>query len=326
MSDEDNIGLNYFINLQPKEENFRDAVLKGLALPQKSIPPKFFYDVKGSEIFEKICTTSEYYVTKTEVTLLNKIQKEIETFVEPGSAVIEYGCGSSVKIRAFLSALPYPAHYIAIDISKTFLIATAKEIASDYSSISVGAVCADFGKRIEWPKEAPIDSSKRIAFFPGSTIGNQTPNEAGEFLNNVRYTVGPEGLLLVGVDLKKNIDVLNQAYNDSKGFTADFNLNLLQRMKRELNAELNISKFSHDAFYNETLGRVEMHLVSNIQQTIQISDKIFSFKQGESIHTENSYKYSIKEFIELAQESGFGTLKYWNDDSEYFGIFLMRVI
>jgi len=326
MSKNSIVELDYFVDLQPREENFKEAVFKGLALSQKAISPKFFYDSKGSEIFDKICTTSDYYVTQIEVALLNKIHKEIRTFIKSGSAIMEYGCGSSVKIRALLSALPSPTNYIAIDISKSHLIATAKEVAADYPNISVGAICADFGEFIEWPKEVPIDSSRRVAFFPGSTIGNQTPSEAREFLNKVRFAVGSEGLFLVGVDLKKNIDVLNRAYNDSMGYTADFNSNLLYRMKKELNAELNMSKFSHHAFYNEILGRVEMHLVSDVQQNIRIDDSVFSFKKGESIHTENSYKYSIEEFIELAKKSGFGTLKYWNDNNKYFGIFLMQAI
>ncbi len=318
--------LDYFIDLQPKKEDFHGAVLEGLSLPQKTMSPKFFYDERGSKIFDKICDTPEYYVTRTEIALLNDIKKEIYSLVEPGSTVVEYGCGSSVKIKALLSALPGPSHYMAIDISKTHLIATAKEIASNYANISVGAICADFMEPIDWPEKAYAASLKRLAFFPGSTIGNQTPSEAAQFLTNVRHLVGDEGSFLVGVDLKKDFEIFNQAYNDLEGHTADFNLNLLHRMKNELDADIKISDFSHKAFYNEELGRVEMHLVSDTKQAIKIDSLDFSFEKGESIHTECSYKYSKKEFSELAEKSGFSLLKDWSDQKDFFGIYLMRAI
>lgn len=326
MNEEDIADLDYFVDLQPKKEDFHEAVLRGLSLPQKFISPKFFYDEKGSKIFDKVCEAPEYYVTRTEIAILNDIKKEIYSVVEPGSVVVEYGCGSSIKIKALLSALPDPSHYIAIDISKSHLIATAKEIASDYLNISVGAICADFLEPIDWPEKASLKSSKRLAFFPGSTIGNQIPSEAGQFMKYVRHMVGDEGFFLVGVDLKKDIKILDRAYNDAAGLTADFNCNLLHRMKNELDAELNISNFSHNAFYNEVLGRVEMHLVSDIQQMIRIDDVDFSFEKGESIHTENSYKYSKKEFAELAKKSGFGLLKSWSDVENFFCIYLMKAI
>ena len=257
MDDENIKDLDYFVDIQPKKKiEFYEAVLEGLSLPQKTISPKFFYDERGSKIFDKICDTPEYYVTRTEIELLNDIQEELNSLVEPGVAVAEYGCGSSIKIKALLSALPEPSHYIAIDISKSHLIATAKEIALDYSNISVGAICADFMEPIDWPESAYFDSIKRFAFFPGSTIGNLQPSEAIQFLKYVRHLVGDEGTFLIGVDMKKDAEVFNQAYNDAEGHTADFNLNLLHRMKNELGADIDISEFSHKAFYNEKLGRV----------------------------------------------------------------------
>ena len=327
MGDENIKGLDYFVDIEPKKQiEFYEAILEGLALPQKTISPKFFYDERGSKIFDKICDTPEYYLTRTEIALLNDIQEELYTLVEPGSAVVEYGCGSSIKIKALLSALPKPSHYIAIDISKTHLISTAKEIASNYNNISVAAICADFMEPINWPERASFESLKRLAFFPGSTIGNLNPSEACQFLKHVRHLVGDEGSFLIGVDMKKDAEIFNRAYNDKEGHTADFNLNLLHRMKKELDADINISEFSHKAFYNEKLGRVEMHLISNTKQGIKINNLEFSFEKGESIHTECSYKYSVIEFSELAKKSGFSVLKNWSDKRNYFGIYLLKAI
>jgi dimethylhistidine N-methyltransferase len=237
---------------------------------------------------------------------------------------VEYGCGSSIKIKALLSALPDPSHYIAIDISKSHLISTAKEIASNYNNISVAAICADFMEPIDWPERASFESLKRLAFFPGSTIGNLNPIEACQFLKYVRHLVGDEGTFLIGVDMKKDAEIFNRAYNDEEGHTADFNLNLLHRMKKELDADINISKFSHKAFYNEKLGRVEMHLISDAKQDIKINNIEFSFEKGESIHTECSYKYSVIEFSELAKKSGFSVLKNWSDKRNFFSIYLLK--
>ena len=327
MDDENIKDLDYFVDIQPKTQiEFYEAVLEGLSLSQKTISPKFFYDERGSKIFDKICNTPEYYVTRTEIALLNNIQEELYTLVEPESAVVEYGCGSSIKIKALLSALPQPSHYIAIDISKTHLISTAKEIASNYNNISVAAICADFMEPINWPERASFESLKRLAFFPGSTIGNLNPSEACQFLKHVRNLVGDEGAFLIGVDMKKDAEIFNRAYNDKVGHTADFNLNLLHRMKKELDADINISEFSHKAFYNEKLGRVEMHLISDTKQGIKINNLEFSFEKGESIHTECSYKYSIIEFSELAKKSGFSVLKNWSDKRNYFGIYLLKAI
>jgi len=327
MDDEYIKDLDYFVDIQPKTQiEFYEAVLEGLSLPQKTISPKFFYDELGSKIFDKICDTPEYYLTRTEIALLNNIQEELYTLVKPGSAVVEYGCGSSIKIKALLSALPDPSHYIAIDISKTHLISTAKEIASNYNNISVAAICADFMEPINWPERASFESLKRLAFFPGSTIGNLNPSEASQFLKNVRHLVGDEGTLLIGVDMKKDAEIFNRAYNDKEGHTADFNLNLLHRMEKELDADINISEFSHKAFYNEKLGRVEMHLISDTKQEIKINNLEFPFQKGESIHTECSYKYSIIEFSELAKKSGFSVLKNWSDKRNFFSTYLLKAI
>ena len=326
MSEEKIEGIDYFVDLQPETDDFLSTVLDGLSQSQKTIPPKFFYDAIGSKIFDKICEAPEYYVTRTEIALMKEIGEEINSLVEPKSIVVEYGCGSSLKIRALLSALPDSAEYLAIDISKSHLILTIKEIAADYPNLRVGAICADFSDALDWPEQARSEHDQRLAFFPGSTIGNQTPKEALEFLTRLRHMVGDQGSLLIGVDLKKNTEVLNSAYNDAAGYTAEFNLNLLQRMKKELDAELDISNFEHDAFYNEELGRIEMHLISQLDQTIQVGGQNFEFKKGETIHTENSYKYSIEEFSELAQKSGFVPVKAWTDADNLFSIHYMSAV
>ncbi|MBT3992379.1 MAG: L-histidine N(alpha)-methyltransferase [Rhodospirillaceae bacterium] len=326
MSEEKIDGIDYFVDLQPETDDFLGEALAGLALPQKSIPPKFFYDAAGSKIFDQICEAPEYYVTRTEIALMEDIQAELNALVAPGSIAVEYGCGSSLKIRALLSALPDPAEYLAIDISRTHLINTVKEIAADYPNIRVGAICADFSDALEWPEQASLENAPRLAFFPGSTIGNQTPEEAVQFLARVRHMVGDEGYLLIGVDLKKDVDILNRAYNDAAGYTANFNLNLLHRMKRELGAQLDVSNFAHDAFYNEAAGRIEMHLISQRDQSVELGGQSFSFKKGESIHTENSYKYSIADFEDLARQSGFEALKSWTDADNLFSIHYMRAV
>jgi dimethylhistidine N-methyltransferase len=317
-------GVDFFVDLEPEIDDFRMAVLDGLSKPQKSIPAKFFYDRKGSQLFDLICEAPEYYVTRTELGIIEDIQSEVRSIISSGVSVIEYGCGSSLKIRALLSALSEPAEYIAIEISKSHLITTATQIALDYPDLSVGGICADFSQLVEWPQQAKKNQLKRLAFFPGSTIGNQTPQEAGKFLKDIRHMLGDEGKLIIGVDLKKDVDVLTRAYNDVGGYTADFNLNLLHRIKSELNADLDISTFSHNAFYNEQAGRVEMHLVSQLKQVIQIDEIEFSFEAGESIHTENSYKYSQIEFTDLAAKSGFDLLKSWSDRSNYFAVYCMQ--
>jgi len=283
MDDENINDLDYFVDIQPKRKiEFYEAVLEGLSLPQKTISPKFFYDERGSKIFDKICDTPEYYLTRTEIALLNDIQEELFSLVEPGSVVVEYGCGSSLKIKALLSALPDPSHYIAIDISKSHLISTAKEIASNYNNISVAAICADFMEPIDWPEKASFESLKRLAFFPGSTIGNLSPSEASQFLKYVRHLVGDEGTFLIGVDMKKDAEVFTRAYNDAEGHTADFNLNLLHRMKKELDADINISEFSHKAFYNENLEELKCTLLVILSRLLKLIIKSFPLRKGKA--------------------------------------------
>jgi dimethylhistidine N-methyltransferase len=312
--------LAYFLDLEPEVDDFRSAVIEGLSSAQKWVPPKFFYDAEGSKLFDKICDLDEYYVTRTELFLLNTHGEEIGSCIGPRARIIEYGCGSSLKIRALLDALNDPTDYVAIDISREHLRMTAEGIAVDYPSLSVGAVCADFSMRLDLPERQESSAGRTVAFFPGSTIGNQIPSEAREFLVRVRQEIGDEGGLLIGVDLEKDEPTLRAAYNDQAGVTGAFNLNLLHRMKRELGAELTVENFIHDAPYNPDERRIEMHLRSLCRQTIRLGADEFQFEEDETIHTENSHKYSLERFAKMAEDTGFRVKSVWIDPQQLFSV------
>lgn len=290
-------------------DNFLADVLAGLAASQKSIPPKYFYDEKGSQLFEAICELPEYYPTRAETALMQAHASEIAGLIGAGCALIEYGSGASRKTRILLDAAR-PAIYMPVDISRDSLLRSCAKLSVDYRSLEINAIWADYTRPLELPETA----HRRIIFFPGSTIGNFTPDEALTFLKSCREVAGEDGAMIVGVDLKKAETLLNAAYDDAKGVTADFNLNLLTRINRELDGDFEIENFSHRAFYNATASRIEMHLVSNISQQARVGRRYFQFREGETIHTENSYKYSIGEFHELAGASGFRPARYWADE------------
>ena len=296
--------------------------LKGLQAIPKTLPCKYFYDKKGSDLFQKICKLTEYYPTRTETFLLQSIADEIAELIGPECQMIEYGSGSSEKMYILLEALIEPESYTAVDISKEHLLSVTKTLSKKFPKLKVNAIPADFLYPFKMPKM--IESGLRIGFFPGSTIGNFTHEGAIKFLQGTKEAVGPNGAMLVGVDLKKDERILNAAYNDSQGVTAAFNMNLLSRLNNELGANFDLSKFSHKAFYNAKLGRVEMHLTSLSSQTVQFGSEEISLKKNETIHTENSYKYAIDEFIELAEHAGYETLKSWSDKNNYFGIFFLK--
>ena len=312
------------LDLKPRLEDFEDAVVAGLSAQPKAIAPKFFYDKRGSDFFYRICETPEYYVTRTELAMLDDLGPEIATLTGPSASVIEFGCGSAEKIRKLLTSLDAPADYVAIDISHDHLLASAEEIAIENPDLNISAICADFSQDFSLPDEFCDGGGRRLAFFPGSTIGNQTPEEAEEFLRLVRATVGPGGALLIGVDLKKDIARLNEAYNDAAGETAGFNLNLLYRMRDELGADIDPERFGHLAFYNAGLGRIEMHLKSLGAQTVRVGAHDFTFADGETIHTECSYKYEVSEFADLARRAGFSVRKSWTDADRLFSIHFLE--
>ena len=297
----------------------KTEVLAGLAREQKSISPKYFYDERGSALFEAITELPEYYPTRTEIAILESYGDEIARGVGDSSFLIEYGSGSSRKIRLLLESLR-PSGYMPVDISCDHLLAAAEAIASEYEWLNVYPTCADYSS--DWELPFTRDGVRKVAFFPGSSIGNFEPTDARRFLSGVRRTVGEDGALIIGVDLKKSTDVVERAYNDAEGVTAEFNRNILRHLNSRLKGEFNPERFEHSALYNEEAGRVEMYLVSTTRQTVMLGGEQVSFEQGETIHTENSYKYDAPEFTSLAHEAGFNLGGSWRDESNYFEVFL----
>lgn len=309
-----------FHNLRPAGLSLREAVLRGLAKPQKSIPPKFFYDARGSALFDTICEQPEYYPPTVERRILAEQAEEIASLVGPGRMVIEPGAGSAEKVQLLLDALR-PTAYVPMDISCDYLRDTAECLADSYSWLPVHAVCVDFAHSLPVPETAP--NADRLVFFPGSSLGNFEPHEALGFLRMCRETVGAGGMMLIGVDTKKDHAILNAAYNDAAGVTAAFNRNLLQRIRRELGSDCRLDRFDHHAFYNAAAGRVEMHLVSTCEQQLRVDGQSFRFAKGESLHTECSYKYAPDEFMVLARQAGFGCMRHWLDADRLFAVYLL---
>ena len=305
------------------ESNFADDVIQGLSKNPKSIPPKYFYDAKGSQLFEAITTTNDYYPTRTELEILKVHANDIASYIEPGCILIEPGGANFSKVRLLLSALR-PSTFIPADISTQHLRAAAEALAKDYGWLKIHALGTDFVHNIDLPENFPRQN--RLCFFPGSSIGNFNPEDAMQFLATIAKMLGPNGNLLIGVDLKKDSAVLNKAYNDSQGYTAAFNLNLLNRINQELEANFNLDAWSHHAFYNSEKSRIEMHLSSKLAQSVMIKDYEFSFEKDETIHTENSYKYTTEEFTKLVSQSGYQHQKTWLDENNLFSVNLYSVV
>ena len=298
-------------------DSFREDVVAGLSLPQKALPPKYFYDARGSRLFEAICRLEEYYPTRAELALTRRHIGEIAGFARRHGALIEYGSGEGIKSRLLIEALR-PSVYVPVDISDDALRNAAARLRRSFPWLDVRAVHGDFSRPLKIP--VARGRGRRVVYFPGSTIGNLTPEEARAFLRRTRAQLGAGGAMLVGVDLKKDANVLHAAYNDAKGVTAAFNLNLLARINRELGGDFRLRRFRHYAFYNAAPGRIEMHLVCLARQTVSIGRHRFAFEAGESIHTENSYKYSVDGFRTLAQSAGFRAGKVWLDRKGLFSL------
>ena len=310
--------LQSFDDLAPEPDDFLSEVVGGLKGQPKSLPCKFFYDERGSALFDAICELPEYYPTRTEIALLEQISPDLARAIGPNAHLIEYGCGSVKKVRPLLDALIDPAAYVAVDISREHLLAAAQTLAADYPALEVHAVCADFTKPFRVRAPAGRPDARRVGFFPGSTLGNFVPSDAHRFLRNAVDLLGPGGAMVIGIDLKKDVGILDAAYNDSQGVTAAFNLNLLHRINQELGADFNVGKFRHLAHYNADAGRMEMHLYSTADQAVRVNGETFQFREGESIHTENSHKYSVDEFRAMAREAGFEPAQVWTDDAALF--------
>jgi len=306
-----------FHDYHPVFEDLQTAVINGLSQSPKQLHPKFFYDEKGSQIFDQICEQPEYYVPNVEREIFESYADEIIACLGEDCHIIEPGAGSSKKIRFLLDRMK-PAMYVPMDISAEHLRTSAQKLSQDYPTLPIHAICVDHTKAYEFSPEIPTD--KRVFFYPGSSLGNFNPEEAIHFLQDLHDKTGDGGSLLIGIDTKKSIDVLNCAYNDKAGATAAFNLNLLKRIQNELDADINVDGFYHHAFYNAEIGRIEMHLYSHKKQHLRINGNSFHFEKNESIHTENSYKYTIEEFQALAWEAGWKTKKVWQDKQHYFSV------
>lgn len=303
----------------PKEDTFRAEVLHGLRQQQKTIPCKFFYDQRGSALFDQICELEEYYPTRTELGIMGEHIARIAGCLGPNCLLIEFGSGSSRKTRLLLDHGRDLSGYIPIDISREHLLRTARELAAAYAPLPILPVCADYTGCFELPP-GPCPAERRVVYFPGSTIGNFDPEEARGFLRRIAGLCGPAGGLLIGVDLKKDRAILEPAYNDRKGVTAAFNRNLLRRVNRELDADFDLTQFDHHAFYDADKGRIEMHLISRRAQTVQLDESVIHFRAGETIRTECSYKYSLLEFARLAAEAGFVVRNVWTDPRRLFSV------
>jgi dimethylhistidine N-methyltransferase len=300
------------------DEELAAAVLDGLSRPQKTLPCRYFYDALGSELFEEITQLPEYYPTRTEAAILAAHATEMTSSVPGGGVLVEFGSGSSRKTELLLDRLPGLAAYVAIDVSQSALDEAKARLAARFPKLDVRTIVADFS----YPVSLPVDLSRahRTGFFPGSTIGNSTPVEAQRLLRVFRAVLSPGGTLLVGIDLKKDLNTLLEAYNDRAGVTAAFNMNLLARINREVERVFDPTAFRHEAIYNTRDGRIEMHLVSLKDQTFRVRGRRFAFRQGETIHTENSYKYTVQQFQDLVRAASWNPTRVWTDNAKLFSV------
>ncbi|MBU1212937.1 MAG: L-histidine N(alpha)-methyltransferase [Alphaproteobacteria bacterium] len=303
---------------RPADLEFARALLIGLRAPEKSIPCRFLYDARGSELFEDITQLPEYYPTRTETAILEACASEIRDATPAGSLLVEFGSGSSTKTEILLSALDRLSGYVAIDISPSALDEAAKRLSTRFPDLRIFPVVGDFSRPLDFP--AQFDAVPRIGFFPGSTIGNLVPEAAVDLLANMGRILGPGSRLIVGADLRKDRDVLLAAYNDAQGVTAAFNLNILARANRDLRAKFDLDQFEHLATYDDDNGRIDMHLVSRADQVATVLGHDIAFEKGERIHTEHSHKYDIAGFQNLAIRAGWTPQRVWSDNAKLFSI------
>jgi len=307
------------------KENFRDEVLDGLSKSPRQLPYKFFYDQRGAQLFQEICDLPEYYITRTEIEILRLHGADMAKALGPQVELIGLGTGAGTKARILLEELHNPAVYVPIDISKEQLEKSSARFREMFPTLQVLPVCVDYLEPFELPLPRRL-SSRSVIYFPGSTIGNFEPEIASEFLARLVDVAGDGGGLLIGVDLQKDRDVLERAYNDAAGVTAQFNKNLLVRINRELEADFDLNRWQHHAIYSPSEGRIEIYLISDKEQTVHIGAREFQFRAGEEILTEYSYKHTIAGFIELARQAGFHFEQVWTDDARWFGVFYFTVL
>ncbi len=304
--------------VEPLQAEFAEAVLTGLSQPAKHIPCRFLYDARGSELFEDITRLDEYYPTRTEIGLLGTNGQEIANLAGDGCAVVEFGSGSSRKTHILLEHMKAPAAYVPIDIDDTALKEASVRLEWQFPDLPIHPVHADFSQDIDLPDE--IGGAPRLGFFPGSTIGNFNLDVAVDFLARAGTLLGEGSGLLIGADLQKDLDVLLPAYDDAKGVTALFTLNLVHRINRELNGDLDVSRFAHKVIYNDEIGRIEIYIESVSDQNAEILGRRFSFSEGERIHVESSHKYTLPQFRDLAAKAGWGTGQVWTDKQDLFSL------
>jgi dimethylhistidine N-methyltransferase len=303
---------------------FEDDVIEGLSQLQKTIPCRWLYDERGSELFEDITVLPEYYPTRTETSILSQYAPEIASHVGPHATVVEYGAGASVKTRILIDALEELSTYIPVDISAEFLQSSAASLQKDYPDVKIEPVVADFLSAVDLP-EKPAKGA-RVGFFPGSTIGNLESSEITGFMKRAREDLGSDAQFILGADLKKDPNILIPAYDDSAGITSEFNLNLLRRINGELEANFDVSSFAHEARWNEDDSRIEMHLVSERDQSVEVSGQTFNFKHGETVHTENSRKFEIGALQKLIAQCGWEMADSWIDKDCLFSVLLFKAI
>ena len=315
---EDALNRVAFHDHAPDVGHFGPALIAGLSAASKAIPCRFLYDAHGSTLFDQICELEEYYPTRTELGILHQIAGEIAELAGRDCELIELGGASSQKARILLDALERPGAYVPIDISREHLRGQTNSLSQERPGLQIHAVCADYAKPFDLPRTGA--AGRRLGFFPGSTIGNLQPFEALAFLTDWAKRLGPDAAFVVGVDLRKDKGVLERAYDDSKGVTAAFSKNLLARANRELAADFDLDRFAHRARYDEGKGRIEIHLESLAEQTVRVEGRAFALKAGERIHVEDSCKYSIAGFRDLARAAGFVPTAVWTDADELFSV------
>ncbi len=300
------------------DRGFAASVIEGLSRPRKSLPCRFFYDARGSALFEDITRLPEYYLSRTEVAILEEYANEMTDTAPEGAVLVEFGSGSSRKTEILLGSLRELAAYVPIDVSLSALSAAKLRLAGRFPGVAVRPIVGDFSHPVELPKD--LVHAHKLGFFPGSTIGNFCPDDAIRLLCVMRAMFAPGSRLIVGADLKKDACTLVRAYHDGAGVTAAFNLNLLMRINRELDGSFDLGAFRHQAIYNPREGRIEMHLVSQKHQAASVRGCRFSFRRGETIHTENSYKFSIGQFRDLARAAGWQPGRVWTDAQRLFSV------
>jgi L-histidine Nalpha-methyltransferase len=304
-------------------DSFADHVIAGLGDDPKWLSAKYFYDSTGSDLFEQITALPEYYPTRTELGILEKNARTMSAYIPLAAALVEFGTGSTRKARILLNAAPQISAYVPVDISAEFLSTEAAALRRDVSNIAILPVAADFTRDFDLPPQ--IRARPRVGFFPGSTIGNFEPEDAAEFLRQAARILGHGSTMIIGIDLIKDEAVLNAAYDDAAGVTAKFNLNVLTRMNRELGGNFDVSAFRHRAFYNVEHHRIEMHLESLKDQSVTVAGRTFQFAEGETIHTENSYKYTVDSFRALAESAGWRPVATWTDENALFSIHALKL-